>query len=237
MATVLCFPIDESQWPMSYSPDKRAKADGYDPAMCRAAMELLPRMGLIDGYLSPAFIRPAEYEDKALGIDMHMLVGEHSYKLAFRMKSTIRFTKDKHPIPLIHIRDTELEKMRDGKYQADFFIIAENDFNTIVIIDVEPWLQQNEYAIQFNKLGEKKDDPRNNGKHYLSVEAKSGGRQVIFYPMNISGTKRVPYKARGEIPLIFLTKEDYEEACVLHVCDDFKIEEYTWRPQNALKSI
>ncbi|MDR3391369.1 MAG: hypothetical protein P4L77_06485 [Sulfuriferula sp.] len=228
---------------MSYNPHRRAKADKHDPALCLGAANILADNGVI-GREPPVFIRPSPYEDKALGIDMLMRAideqgNEKEWKLAFRVRKEIKMKKKERKedgktvtyfVPLLDFRDKELEKIRTGKYQADFLIYADNSFMNIIIVDLKPWLHRNKDALHYDEFGEKKDDSDGNGKHYYSVEANDKGWQVIYYPMNFSGTKRAPYKARGELPNIFLTKEYYEEACVLSVSDDFKLEEYTWKP-------
>jgi hypothetical protein len=209
---------------MSSYKQAREEADPYDPALCLAAANILADNGFI-GRNPPVFIRPSNYEDKALGIDMLMRAVDEQgilkdWKLAFRVRKEIKMIGT---VPLLDFRDRELDKIRAGTYQADFLIYAEKSFENIITVNLKPWLYRQKDCDEF---GVKKDDPRGDGSHYYSAEAKDRGWQVIYYPMNLSGTRRISYKAKGELPSIFLSRESYDEACVLSVCDDFRIEEY-----------
>lgn len=201
----------------------RLEADMHDPALCLAAKELLYSSGLI-GDPNPTFVRPSEYEDKAFGIDMDMITSHGTYKLAFRTCSYLSNN--------ILIRDKEMEKIRVGKYKPDFFIIgvinpADYSLSDVRVISLKDWIAHNKDAIEYNDFGVNRDDPRGNGKSYYLIAPKDKQWQVIYYPMSISGAKRIPYKARGELPSIFLNSM-YEEACVLSMCEDFRVEDYLW---------
>lgn len=204
---------------------QRAEADPYEPALCQAAMELLPQFGLMDRDSNPVFVKSTEYEDKALGIDMHMLTSSGAYKLAFRAQDYLGS---------ILLRGPEMEKIKAGKYEPDFFIIGvknpeDYSLSDARVIALNDWIAHNKDAIEYDDLGEKRPDDRGEG-HFYKIPPIDKQWQAIYYPMSISGTRRVPYKAFNKTPVIFLSMAHYEEACALSMCEDFRVEDYLWKP-------
>jgi hypothetical protein len=243
---------------MSSYKQAKEEADKYDPALCLAAMELLHKEGFIDRDSNPVFVRSSTYEDRNEGIDMHMLNGEDHIRLAFR---TCMYIEDN-----ILIRDKEMEKIRTGRYKADFFIIGAKNpedysLSAVRIVDIKKLLAAEKHAIEYDALiesmiasplyleingmsthlfGEKRPDKRNNNTSYYLAPINLLIPYCYFQTSHTGPQRRAmrsnpalsypSYRARGDLPNIFLSMEYYEEACVLSACDDFKLEEYTWKP-------
>jgi hypothetical protein len=190
---------------MSTYKQAREEADKYDPALCLAAMELLPRFGLIDRYSNPVFVRPSLDEDQKLGIDMHMHTDKH-YRLAFR---TCEYLRDN-----ILIRDKEMEKIRAGEYQADFFIIGvknpeDYSLSAVRIINIKNLLEAEKYSIEYDALieymvaspvyleismpshlfGEKRPDKRENNTGFYLVPIKAW-LAYCYYQTSLTGHQR-----------------------------------------------